>query len=290
MWKGLSINYNYQGPGANYLVDIPLIFHAGFKHIRLLVCNYTDNTSTGVPLWKTILQYARTFDFETITIGLSSNPTTLTNGNKANFTAAFTTPSTGYAYYLQGLNDSRIVLCIGNEETYHRDGSLTDTQVRAFIRTHYTAIAAIYTVGPITYSMANGEMFPFFNDLSGSALPYPWDFASANLYSYPHGATTSGTSFNTNLSSATAWFGSDFVVSEFGPDPSGYSDGSWGHKDLYADQFVLNLHDIIDHDILIAAIYNFQDSLFGCKSPNGTFRPWWFDLRGEPRPFNVGMV
>lgn len=169
---------------------------------------------------------------------------------------------------------------------YHRDGSLTDAQVRANMRTDYAAVKAVYTKGPVTYSMANGEMFPYFND----SLSYPWDFASANLYSYPHGSTTSGTSFTVNLSNATSWFGTTFQVSEFGPDPSGYADATWFHKDFYADQFVANLRDIIDHNITRGYIYNYMDSSFGCKSPNGTYRPWWYDLRGVARPFNVGMV
>lgn len=289
MWKGLGINYNYQGAGANYLVDIPLIRKAGFKHLRLLICDYLDTSPTGIPLWKTILEYALTFDFETITIGLSSNPTTLTNSNKGNFTAAYTTPSTGFAYYLQALNDSRIVLCIGNEETYHHDGSITDAQTRAFLRTHYIAIKAIYTRGPVTYSMANGEMFPFYNDFTGSSLAYPWDFASANLYSYAS-SQNSATYFSINLSSATFWFGSTLVVSEFGPDPSGYADSRWADKDFYAAQFADNERDIIDHDIIKAYAYNFMDASFGCKSPNGTFRPWWYTLRGEQIPVNAGMV
>lgn len=298
VWKGLSFNYNYQGSGANYLIDIPYLFSKGVRHLRLLICDYTDTSPTGIPLWKTILEYALTFDFETITIGLSSNPTTLTNLNKSNFTAAYTTPSTGFAYYLKAqnvLHPGKIICCVGNEEMYHRDGTLTDAQVRAFIRTHFAAIKAIIPEIPCTYSMANGEMFPYYNDKNSSALAFPWDgdpddFASANLYSYPHGSTTSGTDFFTNLSSAVAWFGATLQISEFGPDPNGYSDANWFDKDFYSDHYKNQLLGIIDRNIVRAYAYNFMDSAFGAKSPNGTFRHWWYNLIGEQRPFNVGMV
>lgn len=290
MWKGLGINYNYQGVGANYRVDIPLIRKAGFKHIRLLVCDYLDTSPTGIPLWKTILEYALTFDFETITIGLSSNPTTLTNSNKGNFTAAFTTPSSGFAYYIASLNDPRIIVCIGNEETYHHDGSISDTQTRAFIRTHYAAIKPLLPNNSLTYSMANGEMYPFYSDYTNSNLSYPWDFPSANLYSYPTGQG-SNTYYSINLSSATAWFGnSTLVVSEFGPDEAGYADSRWGDKDFYTAQFVDNELDIIDHGIKKGFIYNFMNDAFGCKSQSGVFRPWWYALRGEQVPVNAGMI
>lgn len=292
----LSINYNYLGTGADFRKDIPMLAKV-FKHIRLLIISYTDDSPTGIPLWKTVLEFTMKYPFKTITIGLSANPTYLTNTNKNDFTDKFTHADTGFARYMAGIDDGRLILCGANEEMFHHDGSISDTQVRAFIRTHMAAIDAVFP-GKKTVSMANGEMFPYFNDLNGSSLPYPWTvdngvhngFPSINLYSYHHGATNSATYFYINLNSACAWFGaSNLVVSEYGPDPDGYSDTYWGNRYFYAKQFRQMTIDIAEHDIKIATIYNFQDSAFGCMSPGRIYRPHWYSARGEPMPYNVGM-
>ena len=282
------MNYNYDGAGHDADKDLRAIRKAEsssgrkFDGVRMLIEQY--NYTAGVDRWKTYTQKALDLGFNKVIFGLT-NPT-YTAGNQS----AFNTAQQGIASWMQSINDPRLVLCIGNEEMYHHDGSISDASVRANMRTLYTACKAIYTIpgSKITYSMANGEMFQYKLEHDGGAI-WPWDYASANLYSYPHGSTTSGTYFSINLSSAIAWFGSTFVISEFGPDPNGYSDGAWGEREIYADHFYNQLLDIIDHNIPEAAIYNYMDGAFGCKSPNGTYRPHWYLLRGLPIPMDAGM-
>jgi hypothetical protein len=281
MWKGLGINYNYAGIGSDYQADLTMLYNAGFKRVRLLMADYLD--TAGINNWKTRLAFARTLAFTEISIGISSNPTPLTSGSIAAFNSARQT----YAAFLEGLGDSRITFCMGNEEMYHRNGTLTDAQVRANETTQYGVLSGIYTIGKISYSMANGEMFPFFSDGNWPTKNNPdGDYVGVNLYTYPTGQT-SGTFFRINLSSAKAWFGSSVVVTEFGPDHDGYNADRWGDRSFYAAQFAQQLQDIIDYDITCAMIYNFQDALFGCKSPNGTFRPHWYILRGLRQPVGI---
>ncbi len=281
MEKKPAFNYNYQGPGANYLVDLPNLKAKGVKRVRLLIVDYTL-TST-INAWKIICLYALSLGFDEVIFGLTSNPTQITDLNITTFNAARAT----FAGWCQAQHNPRLTLCGGNEEMYHHNGSISDAALRANENAQYDVLSAIYTDGPVTWSLANGEMFPYFGDGD-----QPGDYQSVNLYSYHHTATNSATHFNTNLSSAKAWFGDDVVVSEFGPDPDGYSDTYWVDKEFYADHFRNNLLDIIDHDIDIenAFVYNFIDSAFGCKGPNGKFRPWWYLLIGEKIPANVGMV
>ena len=136
-------------------------------------------------------------------------------------------------------------------------------------------------------------MFNFYNDFHNSGLFYPWDFPSANLYSapYPNGTLTpSATYYKQNITNAAFWFGiSNFVLSEFGPDPSGYSDGAWYDRKFYSEQFVQNLQAAIEAGINVAYIYNYMDSQFGCKNTTGIFNPWWYALRGQ-RARYTGMV
>lgn len=283
MWSGLGINYNYDGAGYDYQNDLALIKSVGFTKVRLLIENW--NYSAGIALWKTIAQYALTLGFEEVTFGL-----TFQNYNAAEQTA-FAAAQDALANWFDQQTvpvGTTFIFCQGNEESFHITDSSTTAQVRAFYRTRYTALKAAHPLRTFTYSMANGEMFPFFNDLNGSALAYPWDYASVNLYSYPTGQT-SGTYFRINIGSMLAWFGTTVEITEFGPDDGGYLDTEWFDRHFYADQFLQNLHTIIDNNLPAAYIYNFQDSLFGCLSPKRIFRSWWYVLRGVREPFNLEM-
>jgi len=286
MWSNLGINYNYDGTGYNYAVDLPLLYKTGFRSIRLLVENW-DNAA-GITLWKTICQAAIAQGFTEIIFGL-----TFENYSVAN-QAAFTTAQNSLATWFtqQTLSaGQKLVFCLGNEEQNHiSDGSST-TQVAAYYRTRYTAIKAILTnatANPVTYSMANNEMFNFYNDFNGSSLPYPWDYPSANLYSYATGQSNA-TSFTQNISNASAWFGlTNFVISELGPDPSGYSDSSFRDRTFYAQQFAQNLTQLRKSGVTKAYIYNFQDANFGCMDTNRNFRPWWYILTAQAQPAQLG--
>ena len=283
LYEGLYVNYNYDGAGYDPDIDLPSIYyHDGFTGIRLLIEQF--DYAAGITNWKAILNKARLLPFKEIIFGLSNNA--YTSANEAAFNAALLSLAT----YLQSLNDPRITLVIGNELSYRHDGSVTDAHVRANARTNYTACKAVYTVGKITYNMANGEMFPFYNDFNGSALPYPWDYPSANLYTYRHGATTSGTYFTVNLSSALSWFGPTFTLSEVGPDPEGYSDTYWFDQEFYAKRFARNILAAIEKGIKVICVYNYMDANFGMISPTGIHRAWYYTVLGLPIPNNAGMI
>lgn len=278
MFTGLGINYNYGPPGGigdtTYQTELQSISNTGFKYVRLLLQDYLNNDPNyGIPAWKKVLEYALTLPFLKVGIGLSSNPTSYT----ASSAATFRTIKNSYATYLKGLGDSRIVYYHGNEETYHRDGSLTDAQVRANMRTDYAAIKAIAPDLSVTYAMANGEMFPFFND----SLSYPWDFASANLYSYPTNQTTA-TDYGVNVGSFLFWFNAanDCEITEFGPSDVGYAKGTWGDEDFYTATYVRMLKIGMEQGVSKMYIYNYMDgsNVFGVRHTNGSYRKWYRPL------------
>jgi hypothetical protein len=256
------------------------------------------NYAAGITNWKSITLQAINLNFPVVRFGVAFQ-----NYNTAQ-EASFNAAVEAIATWMQSLtipNGTTLILELGNEESFHITDGTTQQHVRDNMRILYTACKAICTNPQIkiTYTMANGEMFSFHNDILASK-PYPGDFASVNLYSYPV-SQTSGTYFGINIASFLAWFNNvndtaktlgPGVISEFGPDPDGYADSRWSDVEFYDTQFRQNLQKIIDAGVSEGYIYNFIDpnNIFGCRRTTGEYNPWWYSLTGKRKPVGVGMI
>lgn len=287
MWKELGWNYNYLGSAADYETDLQFLKDAGVKYIRLLLPDFRFPEILAA--WKPVCLFALSLEFEEVTFGHSNGAYTSSN------MAAFNTARESLAQWCEDQNNPALTFITGNEEMFHRDGSLTDAQVRTNETTEYGVLRDIYTVGKMTYTMANGEMFVFYNDGDWPAKDDANGYVSANLYSYAAPLANGATYFKQNIANGQGWFGAgNFHIHEFGPDPNGYVPATWKSERMYELQFLQNLEEIIRAGVPRAYAYNFLGEPWGAlrqKAPGQrSFKPWWYSLQGLKKPITIEYI
>lgn len=261
----LGMNYNYYQGIFNPPVDFALLKALGVNTIRSLISDYV----LGSPSFTRTQTLAALSAGMYVIHGVGSGSTTLTASNKNTFYTAVQNEAT----WCQAQANPNLEFCVGSEEEYHIDGSLTQAQVRTDMRAQAATCKGIYTYGKISYSTAQGQMNAWHSDGTIGSL----DRLNFDLYG-------NGTNFYTDVDNMVSWFGGNSWITEFGPDSGGYG-GSWT-PDSYAIKFKNMLNKIKNSTVPRALIYNFMDgsNKYGClSSTNGQQRVWFMPLMGNRR-------
>lgn len=210
----LAMNINFSDGTHLPEDDVDEARSYGVTCYRLNIISYTSST-VAVDRWKALVEKCLSFaDTEEVIFGFSSQSPTITSDNWVNFHNACVT----LAAWFQEKNDNRLIFQIGNEEEMHHDGSITNAQIRANIRTLATAVKTVYNIagGKVIYSssIAGGsKVAPEVTDWASEGRG-DLDIIAFNLY---------GNDTLTDRTSKAIYdaFGSHGYVTEWGID-NGY--------------------------------------------------------------------
>lgn len=258
VWANLGINYSSTGRAAtSFASDMAYLRALGFTRVRLMVPDYGD--TTGVSTWRSYAAQACDMGFTRVIYGVTAITTGITSAN----TAAFATAMAAEATWAQALGKSNLTLELGNEEELHHDGSLTDAQVRANMRSAATTCKAIYTVGGICYASSNiaGAMDSWISEGKGS-----FDRIGFNIYDDPGDLLINAT----KLKNA---FGSNAFASEWNR-PNSFSQTLGYDRDALQVAKQLEIFKGLDLEAYFFT-FMYNGTYYGILRSDGTFIPVW---------------
>lgn len=268
----MGINLNFTAAGVDIPRQLRELRQYNFDVVRLNIIRY-NTTQGAIDAWRGYAQYALSLGFKKVIWGFGAG-----NGITSSNTAAYEAGILQQAQWFQQQNDPRLEFQIGNEEELHHDASITDAQVRAFIRQLATKVKAVYTVGKISYSSSVfiGDEYIKWSVEGLGGL----DRIGFNLYG-------SDNFFKNCAQQIVARFGNRGFVSEWGTN-EGYQD--FGNEEVYFNTISRRKKALIDAGIPEAYYYNFMESgnRWGIKNYpiTGAFRAAWSAVLGLRPWFN----
>lgn len=152
LWSGLGMNigntFNFSAtyPTAQVTADLATLKSAGFTKLRVALPHYTDGG--GITNMQTLALAAKAAGFY-VTYGLAASALTSTNLSGAYQTAVYAQAAWAKA---NGIDEFQV----GNEMENYIDGSLTEQQIRTWVRGAATAIKATGYTGKVSYAVGQG--------------------------------------------------------------------------------------------------------------------------------------
>lgn len=259
-----GINLNFTAAGVDIPTQLIELKKFGFTEVRLNIIRY-NTTQTAINNWRGYAKLALKMGFEKVIFGFGAG-----SGITSTNLSAYEAGILEQAVWFQAQGDPRLEFQIGNEEELHHDASVSDLQVRNFIRQLAVKVKQIYS-GTVSYSSSvfiGDEYIKW--DVEGLG---GLDRIGFNLYG-------SDNFFKLCVQQINTRFGKRAFVSEWGTN-NGYQD--YSSEEVYFRTIARRAKVLIEVGIE-AYFYNFMESgnRWGVKlyPITGIFRSIWSVIRG----------
>lgn len=275
MWSGLGVNYG--NVGANNIVttgDGAYLLSVGMKRIRMYIPDYTGDLAA----FRAKEKLAKTLGFEYVIYGISSSA--VTSANWATYHDAVVAEA--IACEADGAVCDEFQ--IGNELELKNDGSITDAEVRANVRTLATDVKAVFS-GVVSYSTESGTTAQGHgSDLWCTEGKGDLDTIGVNVYadSVAPYTGTSHSNYTTYIPNLVKTFGSNFYLSEFGLE--GVSADFTAIPEHYKLSEMRKMYAYIRNQGISSAyafLWNEDSNEFAIKLQSGVITDMWNPLLND---------
>ena len=279
MWENLHMNISDTMVPSEY----DFLKSIGFKKLRVPAADYRYPNDTLATDWKAVASLAASKGFYVIhgVAGASLTSSTINDFATALQTHCDWCVSNGIAEFQ-----------IGNEEEYHHDASITDQQIRDFVRNQASIIRSKYGSRiKISYAAYHAEIGWVGEVTGGKTIDQvlgSLDYISSNNYGWSFQNTDS---FKNEVYPIKNTFGDRCYISEWGVTSDWNSVKNECYPAIASE--VKKRRDYLK-SIGIPGffyIYNYgnTDNRFSCRNFDGTYNAMWYALIDSrvPTPYRT---